>query len=120
MPDLKNLLTGIPPAGPQEHLQTLLETRELRIERIVSHGQTSHEGFWYDQPHAEWVLLVSGRARLRFEDGQVMELSPGSFVNVPAHQRHRVDWTDPDQPTVWLAIHYREGQVAGNEQQFRP
>src|SRR5215469_11646600 len=104
--ELQNLLAAIPPAGPQEHSQTLVATGDFRIERIVSHGQSSPEGFWYDQANAEWVLLVRGRARLRFEDGRVLELSPGSFVNIPAHQRHRVEWTDPAQPTIWLAVHY--------------
>ena len=72
----------------------------------VSHGHKSPEGFWFDQDQNEWVLLIAGAARLQFED-ETVEMKAGSFVNIPAHRRHRVDWTDPDQPTIWLAIHYQ-------------
>ncbi len=92
-----------------EQISELLSRRGLRIERIVSTGQCSPPGFWYDQPDGEWVLLLRGAARLRFADEtEARELRPGDFVDISAHRRHRVDWTDPDQPTVWLAIHYAE------------
>ena len=92
-----------------EQISELLSRRALRIERIVSTGQCSPPGFWYDQPDGEWVLLLRGAARLRFADEtEARELRPGDFVDIAAHRRHRVDWTDPDQPTVWLAIHYTE------------
>lgn len=107
-PDTGNLLADLPDASSEEQFQTLLSTRHLRIERIVSLGQASPEGFWYDQPQAEWVLLVRGAARLRFEGEKPIDLTPGSFVHVPAHRRHRVEWTDDTGPTVWLAIHYEE------------
>ena len=77
----------------------------VRIERIVSHGHSSPEGFWYDQDQHEFVVLLQGAARLRFEVG-VIEMQPGSFIDIPAHQRHRVEWTSPDEPTIWLAVHY--------------
>ena len=77
-----------------------------RIERIVSHGQVSPDGFWYDQDEAEFVLLLAGAARLRFADGEIAALSPGDCLEIAAHRRHRVEWTDPDQPTVWLAVFY--------------
>jgi len=90
----------------QEVFLTLLSTPHVRIERIVSHGHASPEGFWYDQPTGEWVLLLEGAARLRFEGEEPFEMKPGSFINIPAHKRHRVEWTSDVQTTVWLAVHY--------------
>ncbi len=79
----------------------------MRVERIVSHGHTSPPGFWYDQPRHEWVALLAGAAALRFEgDGAPVELRPGDSLTIPAGRRHRVEWTTPDEPTVWLAVHY--------------
>lgn len=101
-----HLLDGVPGDLPEEFVETLVNARDARIERIVSRGHSSPEGFWYDQDTHEWVLLVAGTAQLRFEDGQVLEMMAGSYVNIPAHRRHRVEWTDPAQPTIWLAIHY--------------
>jgi cupin 2 domain-containing protein len=103
-----NLFDDIPAAGPDEHVETLLETPAFRLERIVSRGHVSSPGFWYDQNTDEWVLLLSGRARLRFEDEPTArELRHGDHVLVAAHRRHRVDWTTPDEPTTWLALHWR-------------
>ena len=80
----------------------------MRIERIVSRGHASPPDFWYDQDWHEFVLLMSGRARLELADGApVVELEPGDWLDIKAHVRHRVDWTDPEQDTVWLAVHYR-------------
>jgi cupin 2 domain-containing protein len=101
-----NLLGGLPASLPEELVQTLLSAPDLRIERIVSRGPASPEDFWYDQDTHEWVLLVRGAARLGFEGEESVEMSAGSFVNIPAHKRHRVEWTDPQQATVWLAVHY--------------
>ena len=79
----------------------------MRIERIVSTGQASPPGFWYDQDWAEWVLVLSGAAGLEFEgEAAPRRLGPGDCVLIPAHARHRVAWTDAHQPTVWLAVHY--------------
>jgi cupin 2 domain-containing protein len=108
MADLTNLFADIPADLPEELVQTLLSTSKLRIERIVSLGHASPEGFWYDQETDEWVLLLTGAARLTLEGEEPLDLLPGAFVNIPAHRRHRVEWTDPVQPSVWLAIHYRE------------
>lgn len=102
-----NLLANLPRNLAEEQLDLLAKTPHVRVERIVSHGHTSPPGFWYDQPQAEFVLLVQGRARLVFEDGEI-ELVPGDHVTIPARRRHRVAWTDPDQPTVWLAVHFDE------------
>jgi cupin 2 domain-containing protein len=89
----------------EEIVQTLVSASDVRIERIVSHGQCSPEGFWYDQAQHEWVAVLRGAARLRFEH-RTVEMNPGDFINIPAHQRHRVEWATPDEPTVWLAVHY--------------
>lgn len=100
-----NLLAQIPASLPQELLQTILERPGLRIERIVSHGHASPPDFWYDQEQHEWVLLVQGAARVQFED-RTVELLPGDYLYIPAHQRHRVAWTTPDEVTIWLAIFF--------------
>jgi cupin 2 domain-containing protein len=102
---LANLFVDLPRHLPDELLNVLLDADDVRIERIVSHGHTSPDGFWYDQDRHEWVVVLKGAARLRFEDGAV-EMMPGEFVNIPAHKKHRVEWTTPDGPTVWLAVHY--------------
>lgn len=102
-----NLFADIPRDLPVELFETLISANGLRIERIVSRGQSSPEGFWYDQEDHEWVLLLKGAAKLRFENPDaVFELIPGTHVLIPAHARHRVEWTDPTQSTVWLAVHY--------------
>ena len=100
-----NLLHDLPDASAGEISETLLAAPGLRIERIVSHGQRSPPGFWYDQAEAEFVLLLAGAARLRFEDEAGSRLlCPGDHLNIAAHRRHRVEWTDPATPTVWLAV----------------
>lgn len=105
MASLRNLFDHVPADLPAELFETLAATGAVRIERIVSQGHASPPGFWYDQPTDEWVLVLSGAARLCFEGDEPLELRPGSFVAIPAHRRHRVDWTDPDHATIWLAIH---------------
>ena len=103
-----NLLAPLPDAGVAERVDTLLTRSGLRIERIVSRGQASPPGFWYDQPEAEWVLLLTGGARLRFADEtEARRLGPGDWVDIAPRRRHRVDWTDATVTTVWLAIFYR-------------
>src|SRR4051812_43739338 len=100
MAGLSNLFADIPSSLPEELIQAILSTPGLRIERIVSLGHASPEGFWYDQPTHEWVLLLMGAARLRFEGEGPIDLLPGEFVHIPARRRHRVDRTDPEQPTI--------------------
>ena len=100
-----NRYATLPAQLPDELVQTLHSTEHLRIERIVSQGHASPPDFWSDQAEHEWVLLIQGAARLRLDD-KVVELKPGDFLNIPAHRRHRVEWTSPDQQTIWLAIHY--------------
>lgn len=104
-----NLFADFPSQLPSELFTTLLEADAVRIERIVSHGHSSSEGFWYDQDQSEWVVLLKGSARLRIED-KLIELQPGDFLNIPAHQKHRVEWTTPDEQTIWLAVFYGKQQ----------
>jgi cupin 2 domain-containing protein len=106
---IQNIFDDLPHHLPKEFVQTLLEAANLRIERIISHGHASPEGFWYDQGQHEWVVVLKGAARLQFEDGMV-EMKPGDFINIPAFKKHRVDWTTPDEPTVWLGVRYGEAK----------
>jgi cupin 2 domain-containing protein len=103
----QNLFADLPANPPEELVLTLLTRTGFRIERIVSHGHASPEGFWYDQDAHEWVLLMQGAARLKLEGEAALEMTAGACINIPAHRRHRVEWTDPNQPTIWLTIHYR-------------
>jgi cupin 2 domain-containing protein len=103
-----NLLRDIPDARAGEITEAIVGAPGVRIERIVSLGQASPPEFWYDQAETEWVLLLAGAALLRFADEPEARLiGPGDWVEIAAHRRHRVDWTDPAQPTVWLAVFYR-------------
>ena len=107
-----NLLAALPQRLEAEQTTALVANEKLRIERIVSTGQASPPGFWYDQEWTEWVLLVSGSAGLLFEgEAEPRVLRPGDYLLIPAHRRHRVAWTDVERPTVWLAVHYSEVTV---------
>lgn len=107
MPDLHNIFADVPTTSPDELIETLAATGTVRIERIISTGHASPDGFRYDQGTDEWVVLLQGAARLRFEgDDHAVAMEPGDYVHIPAHRRHRVEWTDPQQPTIWLAVHY--------------
>jgi cupin 2 domain-containing protein len=104
-----NIFGDLPQQAGIEHVDVLLARPGLRIERIVSTGQASPPGFWYDQPEDEWVIVLRGAATLVVEGEGERRLGPGEFVFLPAHRRHRVAWTAADEPTVWLAIHFGEG-----------
>jgi cupin 2 domain-containing protein len=102
-----NLFADVPRRLADEEITTLLASTAVRIERIVSHGQASPPGFWYDQPQAEWVIVLAGRAELAFEgDAATTRMERGDWLHIPAHRRHRVAWTDPAQVTIWLAVHH--------------
>jgi cupin 2 domain-containing protein len=102
-----NLLAELPDAVAAEAAETLAAHRDVRIERIVSRGQASPPGFWYDQAEGEWVAVLAGAARLRFADEpEARLLSPGDWVDIAPHRRHRVEWTLPGAATVWLAVFY--------------
>jgi cupin 2 domain-containing protein len=104
---IKNLFRDLPEEMAKEVSEALLDTRHFRLERILSTGQGSPPGEWYDQESNEWVILLEGSAGLLFGgETEVRVMRPGDYVHIPAHQRHRVEWTEPDQKTVWLALHY--------------
>jgi cupin 2 domain-containing protein len=109
-----NLFAGLPAADaaelpdelPAELIDVLVERDGVRIERIVSTGQASPAGFWYDQAEDEFVVLLAGSAVLRFEqEGRLVCMAPGDWVEIPARVRHRVESTAAGAPTVWLAVH---------------
>ena len=107
MPAAGNLFADIPDRLAEEEVATLLARPGLRIERIVSTGQASPPGFWYDEDRDEWVVVLSGGAGLLVEgESAPRTLRPGDHVHLPAHCRHRVEWTDPARATVWLALHF--------------
>ena len=103
-----NLLEQIPTQLPEELFQILVSGEGMRIERIVSKGHVSPAGYWYEQPENEWVMVVKGEATLRFEKGdRIVHLAEGNYVNIEAHERHRVEWTRENAETVWLAVFYQ-------------
>jgi cupin 2 domain-containing protein len=102
----QNLFANIPEALDKELFDTLAVGRDLRIERIVSRGQSSPAQDWYDQDSDEWVVLLRGAAIIAYSDGSEVTLGEGDYLHIPAHCKHRVQWTDPERSTVWLAIHY--------------
>lgn len=103
-PAAANLLAGAGREGADEEFHALLEGGKFRLERIVSHGQPTPEGQWYDQERPEWVLLAQGTARLVFEGGAAADLAEGDYLLIPAHTRHRVESVSSD--AVWLALHF--------------
>lgn len=103
-----NIYAGIPGSPEKEIFERLAGSGQVRIERIISHGHASPASGWYDQETSEWVIVLRGEARLCFEDQTSIHLREGDYLNLPAHRKHRVEWTAPDRETVWLAVHYRE------------
>lgn len=104
-----NLFEDHSAATTGEVLTRLLDAKGFRLERIVSTGQATPAGEWYDQDQCEWVMLLTGSAGLRVHgESRVRVLKPGDYVVIPAHKRHRVEWTDRNEKTVWLALHYNE------------
>lgn len=104
---VQNLFSDLPTNAVDEVFDELIACRDFKLLRIVSNGQATPEGQWYDQDEHEWVMLLRGSAALLFEgDLEPVELQPGDVVDIPPHKKHRVAWTDPAQPTVWVALHY--------------
>ncbi|WP_152184300.1 cupin domain-containing protein [Sulfurimonas indica] len=101
-----NVFTNIPSDLSQEVFETLLEADDIRIERIISYGHTSPKEGWYDQEENEWVIVLEGSATLEFIDKKV-NLKKGDFINIKAHEKHKVIWTVENKKTVWLAIFYK-------------
>jgi cupin 2 domain-containing protein len=105
---ISNLLSNLPTERSKEVFETLVESEQVRIVRIVSRGHSTPKNEWCDQQEHEWVLLLKGAATLLFEkDHRVLEIKAGDHVNIPAHERHRVAWTVPGQETIWLAVFYQ-------------
>ncbi|MDD2586622.1 MAG: cupin domain-containing protein [Syntrophomonadaceae bacterium] len=101
-------LLELPPISHDENeeiFEALLPDKGVLIERIISIGQASPENFWYDQERDEWVVVLQGSAKLTWIDGRHLELKPGDWVFIPAHDKHRVEWTSSNPPCIWLAVH---------------
>jgi cupin 2 domain-containing protein len=111
MMTVANIFHSIPNTLAEELFETLSLTQHLKIERIVSQGHITAEAQWYEQAQAEWVLVLQGQAQLQFaEQESLLDLKAGDYVLIPAHQRHRVAWTEPFNSTIWLAIHFDESE----------
>lgn len=104
----RNLFENIPSGSKDEVFEEILKKGNVKIERIISTGQSTPLGEWYDQDLDEWVILLKGSAELLFEDNERITMMPGDYVHIPPHCRHRVEWTDEKQPTVWLAVHFSQ------------
>lgn len=102
---MTNLFEKIPATIDKELIETIAGSENVRIERIVSHGHTSPEGFWYDQDEDEFVLLLEGEAELEFED-ECVRLKRGDYLTIAAHRKHRVKWTTSEHPSIWLTVHF--------------
>lgn len=108
MNDVINIFENIPDHIPEELFQEILQTKNFKVERIVSRGHSSPDNEWYDQEENEWIILLKGSAGLLFEgDEKVVVLRSGDYINIPLHSKHRVEWTDPNMETVWLAFYYK-------------
>lgn len=103
---LQNIFSNIPHNTEKEWFELLIKNNTIAIERIVSKGQKSPESGWYDQEKNEWVIVLKGKAMLSFEDQSSIHLVEGDYINIPSHKKHKVAWTDPDNETIWLAVHY--------------
>ncbi len=101
-----NLFQNIPQHLPEELFETIAQSDNIKIEKIISDGHTSPPGFWYDQDQNEFVLVLKGNAILEFEDGATQEMNEGDYQIIPAHKKHRVSYTDTNGKTIWLAVHF--------------
>ncbi len=102
----KNIFEKIPSDLSDEIIETLITSKNVRIERIISKGQSSPPDFWYEQEENEWVIVLKGSAKILFDDGQSIELTPGDYLNIPSGRKHKVEWTNPGTETIWLAFFY--------------
>ena len=101
-----SLFEKLPDATEAERPEELCRSKSFRLERIVSGGQVSPPGFWFDQPREEWVLVVQGKAEISFQDpAETICLSAGDWLMIEAHRKHRVEFTSREPLTIWLAVH---------------
>ncbi len=103
---MNNLFESIPQNLTNEVFEQLIESDSVRIERIITKGHTSPKSGWYDQEQHEWVVLLKGNAVIAFDDKASVTLRAGDYISIKAHEKHRVDWTDPEIETIWLAVHF--------------
>lgn len=103
---MNNIFDDIPANLHKEVIESLVDSENVRVERIISKGHASPETGWYDQDRNEWVVVLKGAAVLSFSDKSTVSLKAGDHINIAAHEKHKVTWTDPDTETIWLAIHY--------------
>lgn len=103
---LNNIFESLPKDLQSEVVENIVQSGDIRIERIVSKGQATPQSQWYDQAHNEWVIVLKGEAIIGLENNTEHHLVPGSYLNLPAHTKHRVNWTTSESETIWLAIHY--------------
>jgi cupin 2 domain-containing protein len=103
---MANIFANIPKELATELFENIVENDALQIERIVSKGHISPESGWYEEQKNEWVILLKGQAIILFENQSEVFLKPGDYLEIPALQKHKVSWTEPDRETIWLAVHY--------------
>ncbi len=102
----KNIFDSIPDNLTDEIFEPLIHGKNFKLERIISYGHTSPETGWHDQNHDEWIMILKGDAIITFEDKNDVKLIEGSYLNIPAHTKHRVSWTSQKTETIWLVIHF--------------
>lgn len=104
---MNNIFKNLPVSFPEEFFEKLVDAHDVKIERIISYGHMTPKNEWYDQSTNEWVMVLRGEALLSFLDADDVRMRAGDYITIPAHQKHRVSWTKPDEETIWLAIHYK-------------
>jgi cupin 2 domain-containing protein len=104
---INNVFESLAEHIENEVFEEIIAGEHVRIERILSQGHTSPDEGWYDQDEHEWVVVLRGKGIIQYEDGSTVELNTGDYLNIPAHKKHRVSWTDPEQVTAWLAVFYK-------------
>jgi cupin 2 domain-containing protein len=105
--DRGNIFDSLPEDISEEIFTVLAQGEAVKIERIISRGQSSPASGWYDQNDNEWVIVLSGEARISLENDRGFHLKAGGYLNIPAHTKHKVEWTKPNTETIWLAVHYK-------------
>ncbi|WP_210459084.1 cupin domain-containing protein [Vibrio crassostreae] len=104
---MPNIYADIPSSLPNEMFNALISNENIRIERILSHGHSSPEEGWYNQDENEWVMVLEGQGVIEFDDGRVVTLSKGDYINIAAREKHKVIGTVENVVTIWSAVFYR-------------